>query len=532
MTKKIVCFINIIVLLLVMTGCKDNKLAEKLRETNPRNDTYYQVFVRSFADSDADGIGDFNGISEKLDYLQDLGVTGLWLMPIHPSPTYHGYDVTDYYGVNEDYGTMDDFKNLVNNAHKRGIKIVLDMVFNHSSDQHEWFQKAISGDAKYRDYYVLLDSSTKTEGFLGSWSQNIWHVQNGVKYCGYFSNTMPDFNFESVAYQEEVLKISKYWIDLGVDGFRLDAALHFFGTNEDLKKKDYNYLTNVNYLYDLREKLHEYDEDFYLMGEVADTFPETIGYFYLGLDSPLDFPISARLKKAMQSAGNSGYVSGLLMTYREYAAKSADFISAPFIANHDEDRIASQVGGKQDYMKLVAELLLALPGSPIMYYGEEVGMFGDKATGPDIWDETRRLPINWGDEYTCHWMDASTDANYLRVKAQNEEVASVSEQLADKDSLLNTYKRMLKVRSENMALKYGNAITAYSNNSTGIQGYIREYTFEKTTQKVLVIHNITLKPTLLPEINGKVLYLSGTDDLTMPTTLNGKSTLIVDITGE
>ena len=528
MTKRSILIILLTLILLLTTSCKKNPTIE---EVYPKNDVYYQILVRSFADSNNDGVGDFNGITEKLGYLKDLGVTALWLMPIHPTTTYHGYDVTDYYDVNSEYGTLEDFKKLCNEAEKLGIDIMIDMVINHTSDKHPWFQKAMAGEKEYMDYYVF--TTLPTNGLLGSWGQGIWHTVNGKKYCGYFSPSMPDLNYFNDKVKEEVINIGKFWIECGVDGFRLDAAQHFYGTNEYLGI-NYDDLYNIRFLKTYCEELRKIDPDFYVTGEINVTTTSIVKNYFLGIDSPLDFPIAQKLVAGASSNGDSFYVKNLIKIYDQYRAINENFISAPFLRNHDENRLANEYNGDIAKMKLVSEMLMTLPGSPIMYYGEEVGMYGSKSNGEannigtDTWDETRRLPLNFGDEYTTTWF---SDQKFPDVVA-NKNVKSVSEQLADSDSLLNTYKRIIKVRNENIALKYGNNISIYEKNTTQLQGFYREFTFEGQTQKVLVIHNLSIKPIDFEPISGKVIYLSGTDNPVMPTTLPAKSTIIIDVTGE
>ncbi len=202
---------------------------------------WYEIFVRSFYDSDGDGIGDFNGLTQKLDYLNDgdpstdtdLGIGGIWLMPIHPSPSYHGYDVTDYRGINTDYGTMEDFKNFLAAAHERGIKVIIDYVMNHTSTEHPWFQASAAGDSHFRDFYRWEDSNP---GYTGPWGQQVWHQRNGDYYYGLFWGGMPDLNYENPAVKDSMFAISDFWIeDIGVDGFRQDAVLYIDEDGSTLK---------------------------------------------------------------------------------------------------------------------------------------------------------------------------------------------------------------------------------------------------------------------------------------------------------
>lgn len=503
------------------------KKEPKLDEINPLNDVYYQIFVRSFADSDNDGIGDFNGITAKLDYLSDLGITGLWLMPIHPSTTYHGYDVIDYYTVNPDYGTIEDFNNLCVKAHEKGIKVIIDLVINHTSSENEWFKKALADDPKYKDYYVFTNASTS--GLLGSWGQNIWHMSGTKKYCGYFSSTMPDLNYLSKTVQDEVFNIGNYWLQKGVDGFRIDAAQHLYGTNEYVGYS-FDFYDNILFLKKFRQKMQEIKSDVYITGEINLTMESIVKEYFLGIDSPLDFPIANKVTSTAKSNSNVNYVKSLEKIYNSYRSIDEDFISAPFLRNHDENRLASEFDGNIDKLKLAAEMLLTLPGSPILYYGEEIGMYGSKSNGEvsngvSIWDETRRLPINFGDEYTTTWFNDSLfeDVN------KNKNIASVKEQELDENSLLFTYKEILKIRNNNIALKYGNSFVPYENNNGNLQGFYREYEYEKQYQKVLVIHNLSNSDIPLPEIDGTIIYLSGNDVLINITSIPKKSTIIFDL---
>ncbi|MBU0997517.1 MAG: alpha-amylase [Firmicutes bacterium] len=529
MIKKLLLFVTVLTIGVAFISCTPKD--PTVEEANPKNDTYYEVFVRSFADSDGDGIGDFNGITDKLSYFQTIGITGLWLMPINPSPSYHGYDVTDYYDVNSDYGTMEDFDNLISTASSMGIKIMMDMVFNHTSNQHPWFLAALDGDEKYQDYYVFIDKSSNTSSVLGSWGQNIWHTIDDMKYCGYFSNTMPDLNMYSDAVKEEILNISKFWIDKGVSGFRLDAAHHYFGDNEYLLM-DNNYLDNVVYLKHYKQDIDEYTDNFYLIGEIyIEDLYQIVGDYFAGLDSPLDFPVAAKIRSSVQSTINRTYVSNLVSYYNYYRSINEDFISTPFIVNHDMNRLASTVLGNQDTLKLSAEMLLTLPGNPIIYYGEEIGMYGYKASGPDIWDETRRLPLLWGDDYTTDWVESANIA-LSNLNDMNLNVYTITEQLNDSNSLLTVYEDMSILRNNNIALKYGNSFEAYENNTPSLQGYYREYQYLENYQKVLVLHNFSNSDIAMVEYTGTVLYASGLTDLTDVQLIPARGTVVIDISGE
>jgi len=524
--KKILLTITITTVLWVFFACGGNNI--DLEIINPDSEVYYEVFVRSFADSDSDGVGDFNGLTAKLDYLHELGITALWLMPIHPSPSYHGYDVTDYYAVNPDYGTMEDFEALITAADSFGIKIMLDMVFNHTSNQHPWFQAALEGDSTYRNYYNFTSISTNTATKNGSWGQTIWHSTGYEKYVGYFNSNMPDLNMFSDEVNQEIYEISQFWVDKGVKGFRLDAVHHLFGENEYLNRT-YDYQANINYLKTYQSAIKSYADDLFIIGEIYDESDyEMISEYYEGLDAPIDFPASARIRRSYLTDSNPAYVIMLSNIYASYRSINPDFISFPFITNHDMDRPASITGSDETELRLAAEMLLTLPGNPIIYYGEELGMYGLKAGGPDIWDETRRLPYLWGDSSTTDWL-VSSSITLTQLNTLNQALENASEQFANSSSLFNYYATMLEFRKNNIALRYGNSFTAYEENSASVQGFYREYEYENMHQKVLVIHNFGTTDVEIPNVKGKIIYLSNATDLSDVSAIPAKSTIIFEM---
>jgi len=515
----------LLLLIFVLSGCNNDDSGDPLKAANPRNEVIYQVFVRSFADGDGDGIGDLPGLIDKLDYLEELGVTALWLMPIFPSPTYHGYDVTDYYDINSDYGTLEDFQNLLKEAEERGIKIILDMVLNHTSDQHPWFKAALEGDEQYRSYYVFHKNKP---GGAGSWNQTIWHGSPGNYYCGYFSHTMPDLNMHNEEVHEEIFNICSFWIEMGVAGFRLDAAQHFYGYNE-YQDTMYDYYENIIFLQALKKHCLEINPDFYLIGEINEKTDTVIGEYFKGVHSPLDFPISNRILGS--SVGNSrGYVTNLLFTYERYRKYNHQFISAPFLTNHDQDRIADMARGDVGKLKLAAEMLLTLPGSPIIYYGEEIGMFGvksngEKSDGLEIWDETRRLPFKFGDDYDTSWF---TDENFISV-VKNKAVLSATAQMEDSISLWHTYQKLIKLRTSYPALMYGNEITEYEGNNQSLQGFYRTYEYRNFSQKVLVLHNLSNNDLDMIPYSGKIIYATDLDEFENLEKIKARSTIVIEL---
>jgi alpha-amylase len=280
------------------------------------NDTvFYEVFVRSFKDSNGDGIGDFNGLIEKLDYLNDgdpatttdLGVTGLWLMPIQPSPSYHGYDVTDYYTVNPQYGNMQDFRRLVDEAHQRGMRVTIDLVLNHTSSDNPWFVESQKLDSPYRDWYIW---SQNNPGYLGPWSQNVWYSGDNGFYYALFWERMPDLNYRNPAVVQEMKKVANFWLgDVGVDGFRLDAAKHIV---EEGKVQE-NTPANHAWWKEFRSAYKADNPQAMTVGEVWSSNDQAAKYVQGDeLDLVFNFDMSSAMLSAANFNSHSNYVQGSL----------------------------------------------------------------------------------------------------------------------------------------------------------------------------------------------------------------------------
>lgn len=506
--KKILSLLFILVISFSLYACKEDPTdpidpidptdpieSYDFDALNPQNDIYYQIFVRSFADSDGDGIGDLNGIKENLGYLEDLGITALWLLPINPSPSYHGYDVTDYYDIESDYGTLEDLEALVDEASKKDIKIILDLVINHTSDQHPWYKDAVSNTSSpYRDYYIFNNGSAY-ETFPGG---------------------MKDLNLENPLVIEEIYNIVDFYLDLGIHGFRLDAAMHFI---ESVNSHWDNTLLIMNLNAHMREK----NPDSYIVSEVYVNSYDLIKDYFIGSDSVFNFYIQSNIADKV-GMGNSRtqFVSNLNRAYDAYREVDPEFIDAPFIGNHDMDRIASSQGfvNQPDKLALAARILMTLPGNPYIYYGDELGMKGYRYEGTQIpgygivYDEYRRQPFMWGTPtYQTDWLPSD---------GSNDTTLHLEDQKIDDLSMFNRYQEMIEIRKENPALMYGNYFKPFKDNSLYVQGFVRSYTYEDYSQAVLVLHNLTSD-----EVTVDIEYLEFIlgDSLT----IEGYQTLIVSI---
>jgi glycosidase len=351
---------------------------------------WYEIFVRSWYDTNGDGIGDLNGVTAKLDYLQSLGVSGIWLMPINPSPSYHGYDITDYYGINPQYGTMADFEHLLAEAHKRHIKVIIDLVINHSSDQHPWFKAAQDPHSPYHDWYSWSNAATNLQAISATGSP-AWHATpDGQHYLGVFTSSMPDLDFDTPAVRHEMIKIGQYWLKKGVDGFRLDAAQHIYYDFKSQRNDPAILQKNLAWWTAFRHGIDAIKPGTYVVGEVTRDDPDELAAYFRPLSAAFDFPLAKQLIDSAQKERADGLGKLLERTnalYRKASGKSG--VDAPFLSNHDQERVISQLDGNAQHMRMAAAMLLTLPGQPFVYYGEELGVQGRKP------DEDLRQPMRW-----------------------------------------------------------------------------------------------------------------------------------------
>jgi alpha-amylase len=473
---------------------------------------WYLLFVRSFYDSDGDGIGDLRGVIEKLDYLNDgnpntdtdLGITGIWLMPIVSAESYHGYDAVNYRMIDRDYGTIQDFQDLMAAAHERGIHIVVDYVINHTSDQHPWFIAASQNPSSpYRDWYIWEDENP---GYEGPWGQNVWYRGSfNQYYYAVFWDRMPDLNHNNPDVRAEINETARFWLeDMGADGFRMDAIRYVMETEVDGRPILADSPVNRSYLAEFNAYVHSVKPDAMTVGEAwLDSATIISNYVEDGsVDTAFEFTIQAAIVSAAQTRSKRPLEQALRFTLYEFTPGTY----ATFTGNHDMPRLLTVLAFDEGKNRVAANLLFTLPGIPYIYYGEEIGMTGDKP------DENMRRPFQW-DASETGGFTTGTPWEALQTDYQEHNLA---DQADTPESLFSHYRNLIHLRNEYPALQYGDTLMVDSNYRS-VLAYIR-YTADET---LLVIHNLddepaeeyalTLAESTLPAITSVELVYSSSE---------------------
>ena len=485
-------------------------LPSLLDPTDDNYRTFYQIFVGSFSDNNRDSIGDLRGIINRMDYLNDgdinngndLGVQGIWLSPIFSSPSYHKYDVKDYYKIDWRFGTMDDLKELADICEERNVKLILDLVLNHTSSQNEWFLQFIDsrkkGDTenKYYDYYTCVTAAEKVSGrnYQRIGGTDFYYEVN-------FSGDMPELDFDNPEVKQEMLDVAKYYIDLGVDGFRFDAVKYIYlgDTAACIEFWDW-------YMAELKA----YKPDIYCIGECWSAEAEILQYY--DAMNCFNFAMSGAEGYAAKAAkgGSLATFTNYIVSYQDkIQAANPDGMPVQFLSNHDQDRIGGAFT-TNNLMKLAASLYMLTPGSHFMYYGEEIGLRGSRGSAST--DANRRLAMLWGDDDLVKNPVGST------YKTEHQIKTTVVDQLEDPTSVLSHYSKLINIRTKYAAIARGE-YTSITYSSKNIGGFLVEYNGESLG----ILHNNSANPITL-DVNG----LRGTDGYIFTEileALNGEATL-------
>ncbi len=443
--KNVLCLSLLGLVSLSLVSCDtstSDRIDEDLTTTNVIEDSYrnfYEIYVASFYDSNGDGIGDLNGITLKLDYIKDLGYNGIWLMPIFDSNSYHKYNANSYYEIDEDYGTLDDLKNLINECHERDIILIIDLMINHSSRSHPDFIKAATAYGRYldgytlteeeeiyKDYYVFSETAESGYSSVSGYSNSTFYVESN------FDSDMPEYNLDNEYVVQMFYDVASYWLNLGIDGFRLDAVIYFYLS--DTSK-------NVEWLHNFMEHCKSVKEDVYVIGEAWTTDSLISTYYQSGLTAFFNFGISSEITRTINLDGR--FVSNYLSYAQSNITMAGDYTPAPFLDNHDKSRVAQS---SSDNTKFYYGLLAMLNGCIYTYYGDEIGTNGTTGDG----DQNVRRGMYWQDgdyEGKCDDPTGTTLTGYIHP--------SVEEQLLDENSILNYYKKANLLRNQNPEIARG-----------------------------------------------------------------------------
>jgi len=479
----------------------------------------YQLHVRAFCDSNADGIGDFTGLTQRLDYLQELGVTALWLLPFHPSPLRDdGYDIADYTAVHPSYGSLEDFKTFLTAAHNRGIRVIIEMVLNHTSDQHPWFQEARSSrDNPKRNWYVWSDTDTRYAGvriiFIDTEMSNwAWDPVSKSYYWHRFFSHQPDLNFDNPEVFEAVWEVMKFWLNLGVDGFRLDAVPYLVereGTSCENLPETHAIMREI------RKRLDQSYPGKMLLAEANQWPADVRAYFGQGdeFHAAFHFPLMPRMFMAVKLEDRKPIIEILNQT----PAIPETCQWCIFLRNHDELTLEMVTDVERDYMydeyavdktmrinlgirrrlapmmendrrriELLNGLLMSMPGTPIIYYGDEIGM------GDNIYLGDRngvRTPMQWNGGTNAGFSFADPERLYAPVISNavyGYQAVNVDSQKRFSHSLLSWMKSIIRVRNAFRVFSRGSMEFLHPSNHR-VLAYIRQIGEER----VLVVNNLS-----------------------------------------
>jgi len=442
--------------------------------------TFYQIFVGSFSDSNRDGIGDLQGIINRMDYLNDgditsgesLGVQGIWLSPIFTSPSYHKYDAKDYYEIDWRFGTEEDLKELIDLCHQRNVKVILDLAINHTSSHNEWFLRfkdaRIAGDTE-DPYYNFYSCATTAERLNGVTYQKIAGID-----CWYecnFSPEMPELNFDNPDVRQAMVDVAEHYLNLGVDGFRFDAVKYiYFGDAE----------RSINFWIWYMDALYKIQPELYCVGECWSGETEILDY--CRAMNCFNFAMSqaeGMVARAAKGSTLSKYTSYICAYQQRVLQANSSGMPMSFLSNHDMDRIGGAFA-MENYMRMAANLYLLSPGSPMIYYGEEIGMRGSR--GSESTDANRRLAMLWGDEDVIRDPEGST---YPR---KNQIQTTVADQTADEGSLYRYYCRLIALRHRYEAIPRG-IYTALECGHKNLGGFLIDYEGEQ----LMLLHNTSME---------------------------------------
>lgn len=459
---------------------------------------FYELFLRSFYDSNGDGIGDFKGLEEKLDYFKELGVDTIWLLPIMKSPAFHGYTISSFYETNPVYGELKDLKSALRKGHEMGLKFVLDLPINHVAVNSEWFQKALEDKEPYKNWFTWANEKTNLSEKRHWGDDYIWHEIGDKYFYGLFGPGSPDLNFENKELWEEMKKVFKFWLDAGFDGFRLDAAKHIF--DYDAKKMVFKYQhdKNINFWKEMLDYVYSVKKDAIIVSEVWDD--QKIVEKYEGVfDIGFNFPLSGDMKDSIKKEDTKKFVKSLKNNFSKYIDKENDVEtkSGNFLTNHDMQRLISEYEENEDKTKFAYSILFTLPGKPFIFYGEELGLRGELVSVN--YTEDSQEPFQWyeigfGPGQT-EWKGYKFNPPYSKVSYEHQKDVS--------NSMFNHIKSLINFRKENNWIDDA-SISIISQNES-----IVKIKINKDSHSIIAIYNFKSSKSLLNVNKNKIIKCYG-----------------------
>lgn len=446
-------------------------------QSERKEDIFYEIFIRSFADADNDGNGDIKGVTAKLDYIQQLGITGIVLMPVNPSPYFDNSAASDFYSIDKSYGTSADFKNFMTEAHKRNIKVIVEFSFNKCSNIHPWFLNARMGkNSKYRDFFLWADTMTiNYEAEKWYWpADDKGKAISGQRYYARYGSEMPALNYNNQLLRKEILKIAAFWVkEMGVDGLCVQDPQYIYSEqekNNEWWKQFSDFVTGVK-------------KDVIIAGDI-NAYTEVLrGYLKNGIISCYNYSVGEAIVRALANESSVGFLDSILPSFKIFE-NAVGKMNATFLTRYNHTRIMSEVNGSINKAKMAASILMMLPGTPNLYYGEEIGMLGEK-TGrntcePFLWDSKEE------DKIRPQWLQP--------VFSKDETMVPLRLQQVDKSSLYNHYLNLIQLRENFPLLQTGSLIPLHLNDY-----HLLIYQLSDGRQTYTVIHNLSAQKGTIPE---------------------------------
>lgn len=435
--------------------------------SNENSSIVYEIFPSSFYDTNADGVGDINGIIQKLDYIQSLGAGSIWLTPISDGESYHLYDVTNYMDIDPLLGTLEDFDQLIIEAEKRNIRIIVDLVLNHTSSKHPWFIEAKKDDLN--NECEKPGSKCQWYNFSNENGNGKTHLGNGIYYESGFWSEMPDLNLDNQEVRLEIEKIIKFWIDRGIGGFRLDAVYHYFAGNAEKNNEFLNWLNEI---------IDKSGKEIFIVGEVWSDQNTILNHYASGIDSFFNFPCSntdGKIVNAIRKQSGNSLAVWMQEHTNKIKAINPEGVDSFFLSNHDQGRSGAYFSNDIEKTKLMASTLMFAPGKVFLYYGEEIGMLGSGE------DPNKRLAMLWQQENKEGIPYNPPGADYSKQRE-----TSVADQQKDPNSLLNFYCDAASIRNKSTLYEKGTPKAIDTGNNS-----IFMMQFEKDADSLIVVHNFS-----------------------------------------